>query len=250
MAQAVSRRPHRGGPGSIPRQSTPDLWWSKWHWKRVFSQYFRFPLPVLFDHCSTLIFVYMLRLPDGKRWRMEIFQKETFFFWNWGALGRQVLYSSLWAGHRDTLVSSVTIRQTRLFIFVPYDTVFALAENNTTQHNTVHTTDRDITVVWVTWLRAASSGLRIPAGARDFNFPIISRSVLKTNQSPTERAEKAKRSRCRADHLVPRWRISGTVPSLPIYAFMAFVGKFYLFVVDYKLIAPKAITLHSYSVFI
>ena len=32
-----------------------NLWWTKGHWERLFSQYFRFPLSVPFHHCSTLI---------------------------------------------------------------------------------------------------------------------------------------------------------------------------------------------------
>jgi hypothetical protein len=29
-----------------------DLWWTKWHWDRVFPQYFGFPLSVSFHWCS------------------------------------------------------------------------------------------------------------------------------------------------------------------------------------------------------
>ena len=61
MAQAVSRRPPtRGGPASIPAQSTWDLWWTKWHWDRFPSQYFCFPLSLSFHRCSTIIFIYTL----------------------------------------------------------------------------------------------------------------------------------------------------------------------------------------------
>jgi hypothetical protein len=34
---------HRGGSGSIPGQVMWDLWWTKWHWGLVFSEYFDFP---------------------------------------------------------------------------------------------------------------------------------------------------------------------------------------------------------------
>jgi hypothetical protein len=48
MAQAVSRRPPTAvGPGSIPGQSMWNLWWTKWHWDRFFSDYFGFS-PVSF----------------------------------------------------------------------------------------------------------------------------------------------------------------------------------------------------------
>jgi hypothetical protein len=39
---------HRGGPGSRLCQSMWDLWWKKWHWDRIFSESFGFPLSVSF----------------------------------------------------------------------------------------------------------------------------------------------------------------------------------------------------------
>jgi hypothetical protein len=32
-----------------------DLWWTKWHWGRFFSEFFGFPLPISFHHCSIFI---------------------------------------------------------------------------------------------------------------------------------------------------------------------------------------------------
>jgi hypothetical protein len=29
-----------------------DLWWTKWHWDRFFSEYFGFPLSVSLHRCS------------------------------------------------------------------------------------------------------------------------------------------------------------------------------------------------------
>jgi hypothetical protein len=29
-----------------------DLWWTKWHWDRFFSEYFGFPLSISFHRCS------------------------------------------------------------------------------------------------------------------------------------------------------------------------------------------------------
>ena len=29
-----------------------DLWWTKWHWGRFFSEYFGFPLAISFHQCS------------------------------------------------------------------------------------------------------------------------------------------------------------------------------------------------------
>jgi hypothetical protein len=53
MAQAVIRRPltAEGRLGSCPGQSLWDLWWTKWHWDWVFSE-FGFPLSVSFRHGS------------------------------------------------------------------------------------------------------------------------------------------------------------------------------------------------------
>jgi hypothetical protein len=29
-----------------------DLWWTKWHWDRFFTEYFGFPLSISFHRCS------------------------------------------------------------------------------------------------------------------------------------------------------------------------------------------------------
>jgi hypothetical protein len=29
-----------------------DLWWTKWHWDRIFPEYFGFPLSISFYWCS------------------------------------------------------------------------------------------------------------------------------------------------------------------------------------------------------
>jgi hypothetical protein len=42
---------------SCPGQSMWDLWWTKWHWDRSFSESFGFLLSVSFYHCS--IFTYL-----------------------------------------------------------------------------------------------------------------------------------------------------------------------------------------------
>jgi hypothetical protein len=33
-----------------------DLWWTKWHWERVFSELFNFPLSIPFHWGSVLIY--------------------------------------------------------------------------------------------------------------------------------------------------------------------------------------------------
>jgi hypothetical protein len=45
---------HRGNPDSIPSQTLWDLWCTKWHWDRFFSQELCFVLSASFRHCSTL----------------------------------------------------------------------------------------------------------------------------------------------------------------------------------------------------
>jgi len=48
---------HRGNLGWIPGQYLRDLWWTKWHWERLLSKNFGFPLsllsPVLLHKCYT-----------------------------------------------------------------------------------------------------------------------------------------------------------------------------------------------------
>jgi hypothetical protein len=47
MAQAVSRLSPRR-PGFAPRSIQWDLWWTKWHWDRFFSEFFGFPQSISF----------------------------------------------------------------------------------------------------------------------------------------------------------------------------------------------------------
>jgi len=68
MAKAIDRRliSYCASPGSIPGQCMWYLWWKKWHWYRFFSAYVGFVLPILFQQCSMIIFIYMLLLPEGQ----------------------------------------------------------------------------------------------------------------------------------------------------------------------------------------
>jgi hypothetical protein len=51
MAQAVSRWPLTAEARvQPPDQSMWDLWWTKWHWGRFFSEFFGFPPPISFHH--------------------------------------------------------------------------------------------------------------------------------------------------------------------------------------------------------
>jgi len=59
-----------------------DLCWTKSHWDRLFSQYFRFTLSVSFHQCFTLIFIYTLLLPDEQTSEVWKPSKKKFFFGN------------------------------------------------------------------------------------------------------------------------------------------------------------------------
>jgi hypothetical protein len=43
---------HRGGLGSLPGQCMWELWWTKWHWDRFFSEIFSFRLSISF-YCGS-----------------------------------------------------------------------------------------------------------------------------------------------------------------------------------------------------
>jgi hypothetical protein len=68
MTKAIDRRlrSYCASPCSIPGQCMWNLWWTKWHWYRVFSAYVGFALPIPFQQCSMIIFIYMLLLPEGQ----------------------------------------------------------------------------------------------------------------------------------------------------------------------------------------
>jgi hypothetical protein len=54
MAQAISRRPLTAEPRIRARgQVMWNLSWTKWHWDRVFSEFFDFPLSISFHRCSA-----------------------------------------------------------------------------------------------------------------------------------------------------------------------------------------------------
>jgi hypothetical protein len=82
--------------GSIAGQSMWDLWWTKWHCDRLFSQYVGFLLSVSFHQCSTLIFTQLLlaEVQMGEVWKPS---KKQCSFGTRGALDRKVfsLFSSL-----------------------------------------------------------------------------------------------------------------------------------------------------------
>jgi hypothetical protein len=62
--RAVPRLRHlvAAGPGSKRGQPVWCLWWTKLHFDRFFSKYFRLPLSVSFHQCSTLIVIFKAAL--------------------------------------------------------------------------------------------------------------------------------------------------------------------------------------------
>jgi hypothetical protein len=44
-------------PVSLPGQSMWDLWWTKWHWDRLFSEFFGFPLSISFHRRSAYSYI-------------------------------------------------------------------------------------------------------------------------------------------------------------------------------------------------
>jgi hypothetical protein len=68
---------HGRSPHLTPAQNMWDLRWTKWQSDRFLTQYFGFPLSVILHQCSTLIFIYILRLIEGQN--LETFQTATIF---------------------------------------------------------------------------------------------------------------------------------------------------------------------------
>jgi hypothetical protein len=71
---------HCGDSGLIPGQCMWGSYWTKWHWGRVFSEYFAFPLSVSFHKCSIFIFIYMSLFPDGQTGEAWEPSKKTMLF--------------------------------------------------------------------------------------------------------------------------------------------------------------------------
>jgi hypothetical protein len=70
---------HDGDTGSIPSQSMRDLWWTKWHPKRFFSEYFSFILSEIFRKCSTVILHFLVSslICKGTNYTHTLFNTHT-----------------------------------------------------------------------------------------------------------------------------------------------------------------------------
>jgi hypothetical protein len=78
---------HRGGRVSVHAKFAVD----KMELRIIFLRLFRFPLPISFQQCSTLIFMYLLLLPERKTGETWEPSKKQFYFGNRGEMGSNVL---------------------------------------------------------------------------------------------------------------------------------------------------------------
>jgi len=83
------------GSCSILGQSTWDLWWTKWHQVRFFSQYVCFPPICIMPPMLRPIFIYMLLLPEGQKNKAWGPTKKQWCFGTRRTLARKVLPSFL-----------------------------------------------------------------------------------------------------------------------------------------------------------
>lgn len=49
-----------------------DLWRTKWRRDTCYCECFSFPLSISFHHCSVVIFIYMLLLPEGPEKKQDV----------------------------------------------------------------------------------------------------------------------------------------------------------------------------------
>ena len=91
--------------------STWGLWWEKWYWDRIFSDYFRFALSISFHQFSTIIFVYKLLLSEGQTggtWKSSI---KRCYMGSWGALHKYFPFILIWPRKPS---------QSKTFLWNPY----------------------------------------------------------------------------------------------------------------------------------
>jgi hypothetical protein len=73
--------------------SRGNLWRTEWQWNRLFSEYLDCTLSASFSHCSILIFIYTLLLPD-KRAKPGNLPKKPVFCQILGSVGKKILLLS------------------------------------------------------------------------------------------------------------------------------------------------------------
>jgi hypothetical protein len=112
------------------------LWWGKWQWDRIFSEYVRFALSITFHQCSTLIFIYMLLLSKGQTGEAWKPSKKKCYLGSQRALYRVIKKSlcTWWLEHRNLQVMfKVSPANVQTFI-VPQNCVL----EDRVQYSTVH----------------------------------------------------------------------------------------------------------------
>jgi hypothetical protein len=66
---------HCGDPGSRTGQSMWDLWWTKWHWDRLFSEFICFPLSISFHRRSPTYIIFSegcLKNRSSGHWLLKV----------------------------------------------------------------------------------------------------------------------------------------------------------------------------------
>jgi hypothetical protein len=66
---------HHGGPHLTPSLSIWDLWWTRWHKDRVFSEYFEFPQS--FYQCFYTHIYLKILIPERNGQRQGTFTKKV-----------------------------------------------------------------------------------------------------------------------------------------------------------------------------
>jgi hypothetical protein len=72
---------HCTGPGLIPDQSMWELWWTKWHWDRLFSPWVLqiSPVSIISPTLHIRLHLHVARTGRTDRWSLGTFQKAMLF---------------------------------------------------------------------------------------------------------------------------------------------------------------------------
>jgi hypothetical protein len=81
IVQAVSCRLHTTAAW-VRCQIMLDLWWTKWHWRQVFPEYFCFPYQFSFNQCYTVSILTASVINQLKKIFIPVLV--TVLFWNVG----------------------------------------------------------------------------------------------------------------------------------------------------------------------
>jgi acyl-CoA synthetase (AMP-forming)/AMP-acid ligase II len=87
------------------------LWWLKWHWDRLFSQYFGSPLSV--SSHQFYIVIYVLILPEGQVGKAWESSNKALFFW----ISREPWTAQEFYGGDQTVLTNVRFQLLSLQIY-------------------------------------------------------------------------------------------------------------------------------------